>query len=310
MSVNCYNPKETTEVASRAGVYKANTRWDKVFLSSVNAGFLLSFACASALSTNAAPWFQQNAPGLIRTIAALIFPWGLTAIVMTGSDLCTGSFMFTTLAALQRRISPLKMLMHWFITFWGNLAGSLFIVAIISGYGGVFDAAAYKTEAQTFAVTKQVTAHWHQIFLRGIGANWLVCLACFLGMSGRDFASKLMGIWFPTFAFVSLGLDHVVANMFFIPTGIWQGANGITVGLYIWKGIIPALLGNIIGGGLFVASVYWYLHLQGEPPVMIDGVEYGAPPVGQATLPIIGRSRQHSREPDLESGEGRKRSEV
>jgi hypothetical protein len=148
-------------------------------------------------------------------------------------------------------------------------------------------------------------------------------------MSGRDFASKLMGIWFPTFAFVSLGFDHVVANMFFIPTGIWHGAEGITVGLYIWKGIIPALLGNIVGGMLhdvsqvrihtilisfagvlFVATVYWYLHIEGEPPVMIDGVEYGAPPMTQATLPIIGRSRQHSREPDLESGEGRKKSEA
>lgn len=121
--------------------------------------------------------------------------------------------------------------------------------------GGVFDAVAYRTEVQNFATMKQVTPQWHQVFLRAIGANWLVCLACFLGMSGRDFASKLMGIWFPTFAFVSLGLDHVVANMFFVPTGIWQGTKGITVGLYIWKGIIPTLLGNILGGELFNTTI-------------------------------------------------------
>jgi formate/nitrite transporter FocA (FNT family) len=75
----------------------------------------------------------------------------------------------------------------------------------------------------------------------------MVCLGCFLGASGRDYASKVVGIWWPIFAFVSLGLDHVVANMFFVPMGIWQGAP-ITVGLYIYKGIIPALLGNIVGG--------------------------------------------------------------
>lgn len=220
----------------------------KVFVSSLNAGFILSFACATLLSTSTSPWYQENAPGLIRTLAALVFPYGLTIIVLTGSDLCTGSFMFTTVAAIQRRISPFKMLLHWFITFWGNLAGSLFLVSIIAGYGGIFDGAAYKAEAIAFATTKQVTPMWHQIFLRGIGANWLVCLACYLGMSGRDYISKVVGIWWPTFAFVSLGLDHVVANMFFIPMGLWQGAPKITVGLYIWKGIIPAFIGNVIGG--------------------------------------------------------------
>lgn len=125
-----------------------------------------------------------------------------------------------------------------------------------------------------FAVTKQVAPQWHMIFLRGIGANWLVCLACFLGMSGRDYVSKLVGIWWPTFAFVSLGFDHVVANMFFIPTGIWQKAPGLSVGLYIWKGIIPAGLGNIIGGALFVGTFYFYLHLSSEAEVAIDGVYF------------------------------------
>jgi formate/nitrite transporter FocA (FNT family) len=95
---------------------------------------------------------------------------------------------------------------------------------------------------------------WHQIFLRAIGANWLVCLACYLGMSGRDYVSKVVGIWWPTFAFVSLGFDHVVANMFFIPMGIWQDTPKLTVGLYIWKGIIPALIGNIIGGEFSLIS--------------------------------------------------------
>ena len=118
------------------------------------------------------------------------------------------SIQFTTVAVLHRRLSIPKMLLHWVITFFGNLAGSLFIVSIITGYGGVFDAATYRNEVHTFVTTKQVTPSFHQVFLRGIGANWLVCLACFLGMSGREYVSKIVGIWWPTFAFVSLGLDH------------------------------------------------------------------------------------------------------
>ena len=96
LSYNAYTPIETAELVARAGVIKANTRLDKTFFSSVSAGCLLSFACATALSTNAAPWYQENAPGLIRTISALVFPYGLCMIVLTGADLCTGSFMVSS----------------------------------------------------------------------------------------------------------------------------------------------------------------------------------------------------------------------
>lgn len=65
--------------------------------------------------------------------------------------------------------------------------------------------------------------------------------------------------------------DHVVANMFLIPNAIFHGSPNITVGLYVWKGVIPALLGNIIGGGFFVGCLYWYLHLQGQSDLAVDG---------------------------------------
>ena len=87
-----------------------------------------------------------------------------------------------------------------------------------------------------FATKKQVTPQMHQIFLRAIGCNWLVCLAVFLGVQAKDLASKVIGMWWPIMAFVSLGLDHVVANMFFIPLGIWAHTPQLSAGLYIWKG--------------------------------------------------------------------------
>lgn len=90
---NAYSPAETAEIISRAGVLKAHQRVDKTFMSAVMAGMLLSFACATLLSTNASPWYQENAPGLIRTISALVFPYGLCMIVLTGSELCTATFM-------------------------------------------------------------------------------------------------------------------------------------------------------------------------------------------------------------------------
>ena len=93
MGTNSYTPAQTIEMVSRAGVYKGNMRPEKIFLSSVSAGCLLGFACATALSINSSPWYQENAPGLIKAIAALVFPYGLCMIVLTGADLCTGTFM-------------------------------------------------------------------------------------------------------------------------------------------------------------------------------------------------------------------------
>lgn len=93
ISVSAYTPAETIELVSRAGVKKGNMRPDKVFLSAISAGCLLSFAAASALSINTSPWAQTNVPGLIRAAGALVFPYGLVLIVLTGADLCTGTFM-------------------------------------------------------------------------------------------------------------------------------------------------------------------------------------------------------------------------
>lgn len=78
---------------------------------------------------------------------------------------------------------------------------------------GVFSTEPFRSQVFSFNEKKVVSPDWHMIFLRGIGANWLVCLACFLSFLAREYVSKVIAIWWPTFAFVCLGLDHVVANM-------------------------------------------------------------------------------------------------
>jgi formate/nitrite transporter FocA (FNT family) len=130
-------------------------------------------------------------------------------------------------------------------------------MAVIIGYGGVLtDIPAYKTRTVNFAMQKAQQPGWHQFYLRAIGTNWMVCMAVFLSISAREIGSKILAIWFPTATFVALALDHVIANMFFIPTGIWNGAS-FGVGHYIWKSLIPTTLGNMVGGGLFVGAIYW-----------------------------------------------------
>ena len=268
--MDAFTPQQTTELVSRIGCKKAQMRLDKLFINSLMTGPLLGFGCAVMTSTEAAEWYQTNAPGLIRTISATFFPIGLVMIVLSGSDLFTSNIMFMTVAFLNRRVSILDLLKNWVVSYLGNLAGMLFFVSILTGYGGVFEMAAYRTAAINFATQKALTPQWHQILLRAIGANWLVCFAVFISISSREIVSKITAIWVPTLTFVALGLDHVIANMFFIPNAIWYGHPDIGVGLYIWKSLIPTTIGNIIGGGLFVATAYWYLYMTGEGSVDID----------------------------------------
>jgi formate/nitrite transporter FocA (FNT family) len=100
---NAYTPQQTTEIASRMGAAKARMRIDKIFASAFMAGAILAFACAAVSVVNTAPWYQENAPGVIKLFAAMIFPFGLVAIVLTGADLCTGSFMVSFSSQQQLR---------------------------------------------------------------------------------------------------------------------------------------------------------------------------------------------------------------
>ncbi|KAJ4297405.1 hypothetical protein N0V88_004326 [Collariella sp. IMI 366227] len=151
------------------------------------------------------------------------------------------------------------------------------VVRAISGLvfpSGIVMIFPYREQAISNAKSKQVDVQFHQIFLRGIGCNWLVCLACYLGLQAKDLTSKVVGMWWPIFAFVTLGLEHVVANMFFIPIGLFLGTPGLTVPLYIWKGIIPTTLGNILGGAGFCGAFYYWMHLYDQPEILVDGLYY------------------------------------
>ncbi|HPW17120.1 MAG TPA: formate/nitrite transporter family protein, partial [Candidatus Aminicenantes bacterium] len=96
-------------------------------------------------------------------------------------------------------------------------------------------------------------------FWRGVGCNWLVCLAVWMAAAADDVAGKLLAVWFPIMAFVGLGFEHSVANMFFIPNGMLYGA-GVSAGQFLLRNLLPVTLGNIVGGAFFVGFIHWWLH--------------------------------------------------
>jgi len=125
-----YTAAETIEIVSRLGVKKGRGRPDKAFLGAMSAGCLLALAAGGSLIVTAIPWYNENAPGIPKLLCALVFPVALVLIMLTGGELFTGSTMITGVAVLHGRLPVGKMLLHWFLCFWGNFSGCLFTLAI------------------------------------------------------------------------------------------------------------------------------------------------------------------------------------
>ena len=144
----------------------------------------------------------------------------------------------------------------------GLAAGALLFAYFFVYLTGVAASEPWNEAIRNIALAK-VSMPWHVVLLKGIGANWLVCLAVWLGMCSRGAAGKILGLWFPVMCFVAIGYEHSIANMFFIPLGMMQGAE-VGWGEFIGRNLIPATLGNIAGGAVFVGGLYWYVYGTGK----------------------------------------------
>ncbi len=205
-------------------------------------------------------------------ISGSVFALGLILVVVAGSDLLTGNMALVPTALFRRKVKIGRVSVNFALLFVANLLGALFVayfLAVKSGVIGSHGANPTNSSGMTFArlsaIAKQktVTESDYQIFLRGMGCNWLVCLAVWLAIAAEDVAGKILGIFFPIMAFVAMGFDHVVANMFFLPAAMFAHVPGIS-----WGGVVNnwlwAFLGNLVGAVIFVATCYWYLHLRGQ----------------------------------------------
>jgi formate/nitrite transporter len=205
-----------------------------------------------------------------------VFPVGLIITVLTGAELFTGDAMLAPMAAFIHKISWAAVLKLWVFVYIGNLIGSI-VWAYIMANGpftswnaaGAVTVTAFGSRAIAIAGAKVsyvgAAALW-SAFLKGIGCNWLVNLAILLGICADDAVGKFFGIWFPIMAFVSSGLEHSIANMYFIPAGLFtQGyitdpaaINANLTWVTMWtQNIVIVTLGNIVGGMIFVGVIYW-----------------------------------------------------
>jgi formate/nitrite transporter len=254
------SPPEIAQAGVEIGATKARLSWDKALVAGFLAGAYIAFAGLLAITSSAgldpATW-----GGLITVVTGGVFTLGLILVVVAGSELLTGNMALVPLSVLGRRVRLPRLGYNFFWVAIGNLLGSLFVAYFLAVKTGVVTADAPLARLEQIATAKGHTEDAGQIFLRAVGCNWLVCLAVWMAMAAEDIGGKVLAIFFPIMAFVAMGFDHVVANMFFLPAAIFAGAGDIGWGdvLNNWT---FAFLGNLVGAAIFVSTAYWYLYVR------------------------------------------------
>ena len=266
-NVDAYKPKEIADRIEQISVSKSVTDPLRVFALALLAGAFIAFAAAFFTVVTHG---SNMSLGVTRLLGGL----GLILVVVAGAELFTGNNLLV-MACVDKKITLKQLLLNWTVVFFGNLCGSLGVVLLIylSGHW-LMGNGAVGAQAVMIANSK-VNLGFMQAFFSGILCNALVCLAVWLCFASHTVTDKILAIIFPITAFVTLGFEHSVANMYFIPAGMLAKSNqevmkivGDSINLshlnlvgFIYN-LVPVTLGNIIGGSVFVGMIYWFIYLR------------------------------------------------
>ncbi|MDV7188036.1 formate/nitrite transporter family protein [Lutibacter sp. TH_r2] len=251
-------PKEVISIVSQLALNKGKYKVNKTLVLAFLAGAYIAFGGLLAIVVGGGtPGIAATNPGITKFLFGAMFPVGLILVVVVGAELFTGNNAYFIPTILNKKQPIKEMFKNWGLVYFGNFIGAVFVAYVITHLTHIVSASPFIDSVHGIAIGK--TSHTFLVtFLKGIGANWLVCLAVWQGMAAKNTMGKMVAIWLPVMTFVTLGFEHSIANMYFIPLAIFEGAD-ITWTTFIVKNLIPATLGNIVGGVLFVGMPYGYL---------------------------------------------------
>ena len=256
-TVDAHPPPRIAELVGEVGVRKAALP----FLQTVLLGFLAGFFIAiGAMLYTLVMTDPGLGPGLARWIGGIAFSLGLILVVVAGAELFTGNNLIV-MAWAARTITTARLARNWGLVYAGNFAGGV-AAAVMVWAGDTYSLGGGRVAETANAIAEaKVALPFLVALVRGIMCNVLVCLAIWLCYASHTVTDRILAIVFPIAAFVALGFEHSVANMFFIPVAMLYGAEGVTLG-GLAANLVPVTIGNMIGGGAFVAGVYWVIYLR------------------------------------------------
>lgn len=267
-------PKEIVDLNMQGAVGKANMRLPKMITLGILAGM---FIAIGGVTSSSAIHSISNV-GLAKILGGAVFPIGLLMIVLVGGELFTGNCLMI-MAALDKRVTIKHLIRNLVIVFLTNFFGA-FIIDVLVFYSGNLNLSGGVLGAYTIkiAVDKSNISFVNGL-ASGILCNFLVCMAIMKGTAAKDVAGKILATWFPIFAFVLNGFEHIVANMYYIPVGILAKTNADYVALAknlygitekqlahlnfegILQNFIPVTIGNLLGG-MFIGIMLYYINIK------------------------------------------------
>jgi formate transporter len=278
IQIDAFPPAKMASRMEDVGVSKAGLRMDTMFLLAILAGAFIGTGAIFATVVTTGLAAAGMGYGLVRLMGGLVFCLGLIAVVVAGAELFTGNNLII-MAYASRRVTLGQLLRNWTVVYAGNLVGSVLTAVIMfASRQYAFSGGAIGANALSIASSK-CSLGFVQAIALGIMCNALVCLAVWLCSSARSTTDKILAILFPITAFVAAGFEHSVANMYFIPIGLFikgfAGADfwtaigktaadygNLTWAAFLIKNLLPVTIGNIIGGAGFVGLVYWSIYLR------------------------------------------------
>jgi formate/nitrite transporter len=256
-------PIESAEIIMSNGKRVLSQPIASTIVLSLLAGFYIAFGAqlATVVSHDAA---AHVGSGVARFLGGSVFSIGLMLVIICGAELFTGNTLLAK-TALHGEIPWFKLVENWVIVILGNLIASIFFAWLMSRSGLLTGNIG---EYAVNIAARKCNLPFAEALIRGILCNWLVCLAIFMAAAARDVTGKILACYVPIMAFVASGFEHSVANMYFIPAGLFiapeLGMNpmGLNWTAFLFGNLLPVTIGNIIGGCVFVAGAYWFIHLR------------------------------------------------
>jgi formate/nitrite transporter len=265
LGFDAYSPVQIAERVESAGVTKARLPTLQTVMLGILAG---AFIGLGALYFTIVASDTQLSFGIARVLGGIAFSLGLVLVVLAGAELFTGNNLLV-MAWADRRISSAEMLRNWALVYVANAIGAigLALLVYLSHHADMNQHAV--AEAYVRIAAAKTALPFAQAFYKGVLCNLLVCLAVWIALAGHSVTDKIIAVVFPVSAFVAAGFEHSVANMYFIPLGILLKGDGtapanVNVASLDWQGfvgnLIPVTLGNIVGGSVMVALVYFVIY--------------------------------------------------
>lgn len=269
-------PQEMALKAEETGVAKAALGWRSTLALAFLAGAFIALGgifCSTVMAgAGGAPW------GLVRLAGGAAFSLGLILVVVAGAELFTGNNLIV-MAWASRRVTTASLLRNWGLVYAGNFAGAL-ATALLVWFSGQYALGGGAVGRVLLEGAQLKCSHgFGPALVLGALCNVLVCLAIWLCYSARTTTDKILCIIFPISAFVAMGFEHSVANMFLIPLALFikagapaqfwaalgagpQGYAALSWNGFLWANLLPVTLGNILGGSVMVGLVYWFIYIR------------------------------------------------